>query len=972
MNTTRNSDFGGLCAAAQHLFERFNAELVFAEGLCALHPDRAAEWHRAIRDASAAFEAVLRSQGLGAISTAVHEGESRLAPLQATAKTYTVHCVGHAHIDMNWMWSWPETVAVTVDTFTTVLRLMEEFPDFCFSQSQASTYAIIEQHRPDLLQQIQARVREGRWEVTASHWVECDKNLVGAEALCRHLLYTRRYIQRLFGLAPEDVPIDWAPDTFGHAATVPTYLVQGGVHYVYMHRPGSVQAPKPWLFWWEGPDGARILVKNDSRARYGYNGVVTGEILARETPAFCGETGLRDHMFVYGVGDHGGGPTRRDLLQIRELDSWPVFPNVRCATARAYFQRVMPLATRVPVLKGELNYEFAGCYTSQSLIKRVNRLGENRLHDAERAAVVAWLGAGFRYPSGVFEGAWRDVLFNHFHDILPGSGVADTRMYAHGLFQKTMATSAQIEMRALRLLAGKVNTDLPGESAGGALPPSRVTSAAGSGVGFGAAEGGLSLSDQSGGEGPWPFVLFNPLATPRREVVSVTVWENLPPGGTVGRPLKARSFGVLAPDGKVLPAQIAESGNYWGHSFVTLLFPAEIPALGYALYIVQEGEAPAACGGGVRQIGPTHPCPYSMVERAPEGLENDAVRLEIDPRTGGILRLTDKRSGIDLVAPQPPAPALEYSVERPHNMTAWLIQHEGRRPEEPVLRNLRRTHAGPHKASIEADLRVHESNFTLTYELMADDPRLHIRLRGTWVERGGPEYGVPVLNFILPLALTDVRARYEIPFGSIDRTECRREEVPALQWAQVWGKAGTKKAGCVLANDSKHGYSLDGNTLRLTLIRGSYDPDPLPEIGQHQVALTLTPFEGELPVEEAIRQGQELNHPVRVVGTDRHAGPWRSVGQFIEVRPSSVHVCGVKKAEEGEGLIMRLFNPTEIEQSVSIRLDRELLGRPKGVSELDLMERPRPACASRLEDGAVVVSMRPHSLLTLRLDISAQ
>ena len=166
------------------------------------------------------------------------DAESLLAPLGAAAKSYTIYCAGHAHIDMNWMWSWPETVGVTIDSFTTVLRLMEEFPQFIFGQSQASVYRIVEEHRPDMLERIAARVREGRWEVTASHWVEGDKNIASGESLCRHLLYTRRYMQELFGLTPEDVQIDWSPDTFGHAHTVPSYLARGGVRYYYHHRPG--------------------------------------------------------------------------------------------------------------------------------------------------------------------------------------------------------------------------------------------------------------------------------------------------------------------------------------------------------------------------------------------------------------------------------------------------------------------------------------------------------------------------------------------------------------------------------------------------------------------------------------------------------------------------------------------------------------------------------------------------------------
>ena len=169
------------------------------------------------------------------------------------AKTYTVHNVGHAHIDMNWMWPWPETVAVTNDTFTTVLRLMDEFPDFRFTQSQASVYEIARRYNPALFERIKARVAEGRWEVAASQWVEGDKNLASGEAIARHLLYTRRFMEEQLGLKPEDVPIDFEPDTFGHAHTIPTLVSRGGVTPL-LHVPGR-----------PGREAARLLVARAGR-----------------------------------------------------------------------------------------------------------------------------------------------------------------------------------------------------------------------------------------------------------------------------------------------------------------------------------------------------------------------------------------------------------------------------------------------------------------------------------------------------------------------------------------------------------------------------------------------------------------------------------------------------------------------------------------------------------------------------------
>jgi len=316
---------------------RIRSQIQFAEHLAAADGKRGAAWQKSVERAKAATAAALAADTVE-WPTLVAQVENILAPLSKAAKARTLYLVGHAHIDMNWMWSWPETVAITLDTFRTMLDLLEEFPDFHFSQSQASVYAIVEKYEPGMLPRIAHFVKEGRWEVTASHWVECDKNMVGGEALCRHVLYTRTAMERLFGLKPEDVAIDWAPDTFGHAATLPTYLRQGGLRYLYLHRPGSEQQPVPEAFWWEGPDGSRILVRNDQKRGYGCR--VEPHDVINVLQEMQRSVGLNFAMLVYGVGDHGGGPTRRDLLSALEMNTWPVFPTLEFSSAQSFFRKL--------------------------------------------------------------------------------------------------------------------------------------------------------------------------------------------------------------------------------------------------------------------------------------------------------------------------------------------------------------------------------------------------------------------------------------------------------------------------------------------------------------------------------------------------------------------------------------------------------------------------------------------------------
>ncbi|MBM4457061.1 MAG: alpha-mannosidase [Chloroflexi bacterium] len=950
----------------QHAQDRLQAELQFAGLLCDLHPGEAKAWRALLAKAASRAEAAFATGDIARAQTAVARAEELLAPIAAVAKSYTIYCVGHGHIDMNWMWSWPETVAVTHDTFATVLKLMDEFPQFRFSQSQASVYAIIEEFNPEMLARIADRVREGRWEVTASHWVENDNNLAGPESLCRHLLYTRQYMQQLFGLTAEDVPINWSPDTFGHAITMPTYLARGGVKYLYLHRPGAVGPTRPPLFWWQGPDGSRVLVRNDMLA--GYNGVLRPDDLLRQLRAFAGPTGLRDLMFVYGVGDHGGGPTRRDIVAGIEMDAWPVFPNIKFATTREYFERVEATAAELPTLDRELNFEFTGCYTSESLIKRNNRFAENRLTDAELAASLGWLAQGRAYPADRLRQGWRDTLFCHFHDILPGSGVHDTRTYADGLYQQTMATTSMIETLAYRGLAGQIDTTFAGNPAGPEVPSLRLSNGLGAGGGFRSANGAISQSEQSSGSGVRPFVVFNPLAWPRDEVIETTIWDNTPAVSLLP-PLSKRAFSVRLPDGRSFAPQVIETGRFWGHEFVRLALPVQAAGLGYTAFaICEETEAASAGEPGVWQLGERQPQPRSHAEQYREGLENALVRVELDMTTGGIRSLVDKRTGVALISPDRPAPVLEYAVERPHGMTAWTIENTGPVSHGEVL-SIKRQISGPFKASIEVKLRVHDSNVTLTYEVAAGDPQLHLRVDAEWFERGTPQTGVPVLRMAFPLALTGAQGRYEIPFGAIGRDLNAGQEVPALQWAQVMGLANGSgaPAGCLLVNDSKYGYSLDGSTLRMTLIRSSYDPDNLPEVRSHEIHAGLRPLAADLPGVEAIRLGRNFNHALRVVGTDVHAGALPAAAAFIGATPDTAILSSVKKAEAEDALILTFFDPTGDAATVSIHFDEKLLGRPVAATEVDLMERPLARSTAAVVGDAVTANLPYRGIVSIKV-----
>ncbi len=935
---------------------RIRAEMEFAHKFADLFPDKAEKWKSLVLKAAEILDKGLKSDSSIDIAAVVEKAEKVMEPIGKVAKEYTIHCCGHAHIDMNWQWPWHETISVTQDTFTTVDRLMDEFPDFKFSQSQASVYAGMEEYCPEVFEMIKKRIKEGRWEPTASQWVEGDKNMASGEILSRHLLYTRRYFKEKFGLPYDAIKIDWECDTFGHAHTLPSILNRGGVTRYYFHRTG----PHIWLFWWEAPDGSRVLCFRD---KLGYNGAIEPWITDWLID-YVKENGLKDWMFLYGVGDHGGGPTRRDLIRAAEMNSWPIYPNVILSTTDAYFSIVEKQASKLPVIKNELNYVFEGCYTSQSNIKRANRISENVIPEVEAVALVANALTGFPYPSDKLLRAWRLAMFNQFHDILPGSGVKATYEYAQGLFQEIQAIIGSIRTRALRKLASQIDTS----KASGIKPP---TGKMGASIGdaFGAGAGDISVA---GGVSAWnsgslyaePVVVFNSLGFKRSEVIETKIWNRDFPDDRIT---------VRDDAGNVTCGQVVGKGHFWGHNFTTIAFNAkDIPATGYRVFTIERSASPV-CGEGV-----------SASENV---LENDFLRIEIDQRACAIKSLIDKSTGYDFVPKGGLMGVLELCEEIPHLMSSWdigqirrieVLDQDGWWLDKPQVYNFPQDggvgfgplgnqpqRKGPNRASLRFARRVRNSVVWSEISLDAGSRQVNFRYVVDWREMGNPSNHIPMLRVAFHTNLINTKGTYEIPFGSIKR-ESNGQEVPALRWADLSGeKIGAKGyAGITLLNADKYGHNAEDNILRLTLIRSSYDPDPLPELGQHDIKLALIPHDGECSVSQATKGGAAFNVPMSVVSTDIHKGKLPVSASQLEVLTDNVMLAAIKKAEDSNALIVRLYEVEGKDTTAKVRIG-DLVKADSPVVEVDMMEQPLKKSSAKMTGDILSVKIPAHGIVTV-------
>ena len=411
-------------------------QILSAEPVIAAYPDGKAEREQQLDAAVKAINVAALDQGdQQAFDASLRDAQTKLDVLRPYMKQFSIAAVGNSHIDMAWLWPWTETVEVVRNTFGTALQLMREYPDFKFTASAAQAYEWIEEKYPAMFQEIQQRVKEGRWEVIGGMWVEPDLNMPDGESLVRQILYGKRYFQQKFG---KDINIGWNPDSFGYNWQLPQIYKRSGIDYFVTQKLlwASEFTKFPYrLFWWQAPDGSRLLTYFPSD----YANEIDPQKMARDSATYgpmmwkynggtnSAPAGGLDMMYLYGVGDHGGGPTRQDLdTALRWQKGDLVYPQINFSTAAQYFADLEKnkIELKIPTWDGELYFQYhRGVQTTQSEEKKGNRTersADPRTRRRWRPSIPCSAAA---YPQQNFDTAWKNILFNQFHDILPGSGI---------------------------------------------------------------------------------------------------------------------------------------------------------------------------------------------------------------------------------------------------------------------------------------------------------------------------------------------------------------------------------------------------------------------------------------------------------------------------------------------------------------------------------------------------------------------
>jgi alpha-mannosidase len=841
----------------------------------------------------------LPAVAIEAVQTARTEVAQRLERLkQDYPPVGRLALTGHAHIDLAWLWPVAETRRKGRRTFATMLDLMERYPDFTFNQSSAQLYSWIEQDAPDLFARVKERVAEGRWEPIGGSWVEPDSQITGGESFVRQLLYGQLAFEAWFG---KHSTVAWLPDVFGFSGGIPQLLRGAGIDGFFTIKLNwNEENFFPYdLFTWVGIDGSRVTANmfRNLPPAHGYNGNVAPLDTLGTWRNFGGKRHHPESLLAFGWGDGGGGPSTRMLENYARLREFPALPRLRMAHIEEYFAALPESGLSVWV--GELYLEFhRGTLTTQARTKALNRAGEHRLLEAEAFAAMAQL-SGFPYPRDEIETAWKTLLLNQFHDIIPGSSIAE-------VYQDTVPELAGV-VRSATAMRDAALAYLGGSEQGSASSGRRVIVA-------NASLASRPLTVLLAGHG----------------------------GGST----------VTAPDGATLPAQPVEEG-------LLVHDPARVvPGLGW-LSLTPEPGAPRSEPSAAAVV---------RMQRLVVGepiLENDLLRVDIGD-DGTLHRVVDKAVG-DRDALAGRGNQLWAFVDKPRTYDAWDIEenYENEGSEIGGVEAIEVVEAGPLRGAVRVRRAWRDSRIEQTYRLLAGSRRLDIATRVDWHERQ------TYLQARFPLAVHSHEASYETLYGVTRRPTHRNTSWDAARYevsGHRFADLSEPNYGVALLTDAKYGYSAHGNVLTLSLLRSPLYPDPGADEGRHAFTYSLFPHPGDWTEGNVVSEAFALNSPLIAVpaaGDKRQEG----IDHFLSLDGLPLSLGSLKRAEDGEGLILRLYEPHGNRGRATLRFSRPA----RHVERVNLLEEADAGSVPVLSDDglSVQLDLRPFEVVSLRVGLSA-
>lgn len=740
-------------------------------------------------------------------------GASLNQAVEAMPKTFevTLTALGHTHIDVAWLWRLKHTREKIARSFSTALRLMEEYPEYQFMQPQPQLYDYLKQDYPDLYARIAEKIKEGRWEAEGAMWLEADCNIPSGESLVRQILAGKRFFREEFGIESKYL---WLPDVFGYSWALPQILRKSGIDTFMTTKISWNQFNRmPHdTFWWRGLDGSEILThfittSEKNGAPYTYNGRMTAGLLRGIWNSYQDKE-INDHLlFAYGWGDGGGGPTREMLELRRRFDKLPGMPKIKTGSAGEYFaglqERVRNTDAYVHTWNGELYFEYhRGTYTSQASNKKYNRRLELLLRDAEWLHTLAGVRHGdleSAYPAEELRGIWEILLRNQFHDIIPGSSIKE-------VYEDSDLEYAEGEARGRALIHGS------GGAGGGKSGHGRYT-----------------LLNSSGWDTPRYVELPAEMAGAEASIIQ----------DAAGLPLEQQ--------------RTADGGR--------LVYVPSVPSLGTAvLQVVQGQQEGADTEGGAK-----------LADVSGSSLKTPRVEVAWNEQ-GHFTSIRDRINGRELLAPGQRGNVLQVFEDKPLDYEAWDIDifYQEKMKEITGLDECVLVENGPLRAVLRMVWTYHRTTVTQHIIFYRDTARIDFRTIMDWHGHNQlVKVAFPVDIHALEATYDIQFGNVKRPTHWNTSWDYARFETVGHQWADV-SETGY---GVALLNDCKYGYDIKDSVLRLTLLKSAVHPNPEQDQGLHSFTYALYPHTGDFVQGRVVQEAWELNNPLRTAAGEMGGEP---------------------------------------------------------------------------------------------------
>ncbi|MGG3453337.1 alpha-mannosidase [Paenibacillus rhizolycopersici] len=829
------------------------------------------------------------SEGFYASLTEAEEQLTQSVARMKKTSPVTVQCIGHTHIDVAWLWRLKHTREKAARSFSTVLRLMEMFPEYVFLQTQPQLYEYIKQDYPELYEQIKERVKEGRWEAAGGMWLEADCNLTSGESLVRQLLYGTRFLREEFG---QECTYLWLPDVFGYSWALPQILRKSGIDTFMTTKISWNQYNRmPHdTFHWRGIDGSEVLThfittpQDGSFWWYTYNGNIEASSVQGIWETYRDKEVNKELLLSYGYGDGGGGVNREHLELRRRLDEMPGLPKVTTGRADEFFaklQETVRAADRyVHTWDGELYLEYhRGTYTSQAYNKKMNRKLELLSRDTEwLLSLQALLAEGDweAYPKAKLDESWKTILRNQFHDIIPGSSIPE--VYRDSKLEYAQAESL---LESCREQAIQALTNDAGDS----------------------------------------YTVWNPSSWPFTGLVAL---EGQAEGAkwvqAGGVELKSEF------DGKTVWVQVEN-----------------VPPLGFVTIERSKDE----------QVDLTPDEPFKT---RPNGIETPMYNIEWND-CGQLISIFDREAGREVLAPGERGNVLQVFEDKPKMFEAWDIDvfYQEKQREVEQLQDCKVV-TGSLRAVVSFTWTYMNSTIRQEMILYGNNRRIDFQTQVDWQERQ------QLLKVAFPVDVRATEATYDIQFGNVKRPthwntswDLARFETVGHQWVDL----SEHGYGVSLLNDCKYGHDIKDHVIRLSLLKSATYPDPQADRGEHEFTYALYPHEGHWSEGGTVQAATLLNQPVyATMGQARSS----SFSLLQTSGSADVVIDAVKKAEDGDGLIVRLHEYKGGRGRVRFHFGMPVISW----QETDMMERPLGESSSAAE---LELSMSPYEIKTIRLQL---